>query len=42
MPLGRLQNPLEHWLSGLIAEVATFAVFILAMFLISVLVSLVL
>jgi len=40
MPIRRLQSPFEHWLSGLIAEVATFAAFIFAMFLISVLVSL--
>ncbi len=39
MPIHRLQSPFQHWLSGLIAEVATFAAFILAMFLISILVS---
>ncbi len=42
MPVHRLQNPFQHWLRGLIAEVATFVVFILAVFAISVVVSLVL
>jgi tellurite resistance protein TehA-like permease len=28
MRVHRLQNPLEHWLSGLLFEIAAFAVFI--------------
>ena len=28
MRVHRLQNPLEHWLSGLLFEIVSFAVFI--------------
>ena len=42
MPVHRLQSPFQHWLRGLIAEILTFVIFILAVFAISVIVSLVL
>jgi len=42
MPVHRLQSPFQHWLRGLIAEILTFVLFILAVFVISVIVSLVL
>ncbi len=42
MPVHRLQNPFQHWLRGLIAEVLTFLLFILAVFVVALLVALVL
>jgi len=42
MPVHRLQNPFEHWFRGLFAEVLAFALFVLAVFLITIAVSLVL
>lgn len=41
MPVHRLQNPFEHWLLGLIAEVATFLAFILVVSALAALVMLV-
>ncbi len=42
MRVHRLQNPFEHWMSGLIAEIMAFGLFIFAVFLISVLIVVVL
>ena len=42
MPVHRLQSPFQHWLRGLIAEVVTFVLFILAVFLVAVVATLVL
>jgi hypothetical protein len=42
MPVHRLQSPFQHWFRGLIAEVIAFALFVFAVFLVAVAVSLVL
>ncbi|GEM_PF-5223708 len=42
MRIHRFENPFEHWMSGLIAEIVAFGLFILAIFLISVLIVVVL